>query len=80
MSLLCCEVRFGFLIPSWRGATVVSSSEAGMVTSYLLRTEGPLLFVTSKLKMRIQTLLSRFNVIRQWICFIELYKNVMTFW
>ena len=44
ISLLCCEVRFGFLILSWRGTTVVSSSEAGMLTSYLLITEGPLLF------------------------------------
>ncbi len=40
MFVYCCEVRFGFLIPSWRGATVVSSSEAGAMTSYLLRIEG----------------------------------------
>ena len=44
MSLLYCEVRFGFLLFSWRGATVVSSSEVGMVMSYLLETEGTLLF------------------------------------
>ena len=81
MSLLWCEVKFGFLIPSWKGATVVSSSEAGMVTSYfLLRTEGPSLFVTQNLKMSIATLSPRFDVIHQWLCFIELYKNVMTFW
>ena len=61
MSLLYCEVRFGFLIPSLR-ATVVSSSEAGIVTIYLLRTEGPLLLSTSKLKMSIETLLPRFDV------------------
>ena len=72
MSFRCDEVRFGFHLFSWRGATVVSSSEVGMVTSYLLKTEGTSIFWTSKWRMNIQTLSPGFDVIHQCICLIGL--------
>jgi hypothetical protein len=80
MSLLsCCEVKFGFLIPHEEGLQWSHHQKPAWWQVICIERNDPRFF-TSNLKMSIQTLFPRFDVIHQWICFIELYKNVMMFW